>query len=481
MPALALRLIGASNLACAVPLVVPVAKGRVPPAFAQAAKIAGFSGAAEQTLRLLGHAESGNPRRAILLVGVGAGGEEAAGAEAAAALFDSPQIAIDGRGLSRARGVALAIGAALRAWRFPVFRQGEGNPAEMAIIRIDLVVEDPLHEGRRWREALAIVQAVSFARALVAEPSNSLTPAAFVRRLSLLETAGIRVEVIGGEKLTAEGLALLAAVGRGSVNAPALVVLHWPGRLPVPPVVFVGKGMTFDTGGLSIKPADRMWDMRGDMAGAAACAGAMLSLARRDSVAPVVAVLALAENMPGADAYRPSDVIRSHSGQTVEIVDTDAEGRLILADAVSFAVARFKPRAVIDVATLTGSVVVALGHEMAGLYANCPVLAANLSAAGLAVGEPLWRMPVTEANRLALTSDIADIKQCVTGPLVPDASLGAAFIRAFVGDTAWAHLDIGGTEMREEANGRYAAGPTGFGVRLLDRLIATRYEDPDHP
>jgi leucyl aminopeptidase len=351
----------------------------------------------------------------------------------------------------------------------------------MLIERICLVVDDPVHIGARWREAVGLVEAMTFARNLIAEPGNLLTPQTFIQQLGLLEAAGVTVEVIPAEALGGEGLHLLAAVGRGSVNPPALALLHWPGRLPLPPVVFVGKGMTFDAGGISIKSADLMWEMRGDMAGAAACAGAVLALARRNSPAPVIAVLPLAENMVGGNAYRPGDVIRSHHGLTVEIIDTDAEGRLILADALSFAIARFRPRAVIDIATLTYSVLIALGREMAGLYANDSTLAANLAAAGLAAGQPVWRLPFTEGQREQLASDVADIRQCLNGRFVPDAGLAAAFLSRFVGETQWAHIDIGGTDLWDEADERHAAGPTGFGVRLLDRLIALRYEDPDHP
>jgi len=483
MPCPELRLVGAGDVIASAPVVFPVAKGAVPAAFAAAAAIAGFTGKRDETLRLNGHAASGNEARIVLLVGLGRtvreADAEAAGACGAATLFDYPHIAIDGRGLPRAFAVALAFGAAQRAWRFPINRQAAAGEDEPAIGRIDLVVDDPERAGKRWPAARDLNEILGFTRDLIAEPANSLTPASFAGRLSLLEEAGIGVEVIAGADLA--GLGLLAAVGRGSANPPALAVLTWAGQGPGAPVAFVGKGVTFDTGGISIKPADGMWDMRGDMAGAAACVGAMLALARRGSPASVVAVLGLAENMIGADAYRPGDVIRSHHGQTVEIIDTDAEGRLVLADAVSYAITRFNPRAVIDVATLTGSIMVALGHEMAGLYDNDAVLAANLAAAGRAVGEGLWRMPVTEADREALASDIADIKQCLAGRLLPDASLGAAFIRAFVTETPWAHLDIGGMDLREEADTHHAKGPTGFGVRLLDRLIALRYEDPDHP
>jgi leucyl aminopeptidase len=481
---LKLRLVGAADLGPSVPLVLPVTDEAVPEPFAAAARAAGFTAKPGQTLLLPGDPMSGNPQREVLLVALdGMNDAEAAGARAAAALSSCHEIAVDGRGLTRALAVALTLGAARRSWRFPNHRQGppDADGEAMRIEQISLVVNDPARLGRRWRDAVGLLEATGFARSLIAEPANLLTPHNLTQELRHLEAAGIGVEVIPAKALKREGLHLLAAVGRGSANPPALVLLHWPGRLPLPPVVFVGKGMTFDTGGISIKGADRMWDMRGDMAGAAVCGGAMLALARRNSPAPVTAVLPLAENMVGAAAYRPGDVIRSHHGLTVEIVDTDAEGRLILADALSFAIARFAPRAVIDLATLTYSVVVALGREMAGLYANDTVLAASLAAAGVAAGEPVWRLPFTEGQREQLASDIADIKQCLSGPLLPDASLGAAFLSRFVGETPWAHIDIGGTDLRDEADERYAAGPTGFGVRLLDRLIAVRYEDPDHP
>jgi leucyl aminopeptidase len=483
-PQLKLSLVGITDIGALVPLVLPIRDRAIPDALAAVARVAGFTARPDETLLLPGDPGSSQPHRELLLLGLGGtGAAEAAGARAAAALSACREIAIDGRGLPRAAAVGLALGAARRSWRFPDYRQGPPDPGggAMQIERISLVVDDPERIGARWREAVGVVEALVFARNLIAEPANLLTPAVFIQHLGLLEAAGVAVEVIPAEALAGEGLHLLAAVGRGSVHPPAMVLLHWPGQLPLPPVVFVGKGMTFDTGGISIKSADRMWDMRGDMAGAAVCAGAMLALARRGSPAPVTAVLPLAENMIGANAYRPGDVIRSHHGLTVEVIDTDAEGRLILADALSFAIARLRPRAIIDLATLTGSVVVALGQEMAGLYANDTVLAANLAAAGLAAGEPVWRLPFTDGQREQLASDIADIKQCLNGHFVPDAGLAAAFLSRFVGDTPWAHIDIGGTDLRDEADERHAAGPTGFGVRLLDRLIALRYEDPDHP
>ncbi|MCB8876648.1 leucyl aminopeptidase family protein [Acidisoma silvae] len=485
-PQPALSLIGPADLGPHTVLILPVRPGALPGDLAAAAAVAGFTGLQGKVLLL--HAPTpGYAGRKVLLLGLGPEATEAeteaeaAGAAATAALAREHHIAIDGRGLPRSLSVALVLGAALRAWRMPQYRQGERTEDACLLDKIDLLVEDPAREGRRFAEAKVVFEAVCFAKTLTADPSNVLTPAVFAERLRALEKFGIAVEVIEGRALARKGLNLLSAVGRGSANPPALVILRWPGTLAAPPVTFVGKGITFDTGGISIKSADRMWDMRGDMGGAAVCAGAMMALARRHSPAPVSAVLALAENMTGGDSYRPGDVLPSHSGLTVEIIDTDAEGRLVLADALSYAVTHLKPRALVDVATLTYAVGVALGHEKAGFYANDTVLAANLAAAGENVSEPLWRLPMTDRDRDALGSDIADIKQCLSGKLVPDANLAAAFLSRFVGDTPWAHIDIGGTDARDEADARHPAGPTAFGLRLFDQLVALRYEDPDHP
>ena len=267
-------------------------------------------------------------------------------------------------------------------------------------------------------------------------------------------------------------------MGGGSENKPRLAVLRWRGSIEAPPVAFVGKGITFDTGGVCIKPAAGMEEMKGDMGGAAACAGAMLALALRNSPAPAIAVLPLAENATGAASYRPSDVLRLSNGTTVQVVDTDAEGRLVLADALGWTAATYKPQAMIDVATLTGGIIVALGPHMAGLYCNDVALAAQVAAAGQSVCERVWRMPIGESHREAIRSDIADLRHCVPERFQPDACIAAAFLREFVGGTPWAHLDIAGMELRDKADDRHPAGATGFGARLLDRLVALRFEDP---
>ena len=398
---------------------------------------------------------------------------EAAGAWGASALLGSVKIAIDARGLPAADAARLAAGACLRAWRYDrLATQPRDDATHLA--EIVLVSDDPATQAA-WDRLAAGVAGAWFARDLVTEPSNMLTPESFASRLAPLVAAGVGVEVIGAADLARLGCGGLLAVGGGSVHPPCLIVLRW--TRAGAPVAFVGKGITFDTGGICIKPADGMWEMRADMAGAASCAGAMLAVALRRSPASAMAVLAVAENATGAASYRPGDVLRMFDGSTVAVVDTDAEGRLVLADALAWVVAR-KPRAVIDLATLTGSIVTALGHVRAGAFGTDDALARAAAAAGDAVGERLWRMPITDADLRALDSDIADIRNCVDARGQPDACQAAAFLRSFAGDTPWVHLDIAGVENCADADGRHAKGATGWGVRLLDRLVADHFETP---
>ena len=400
--------------------------------------------------------------------GVGAACVSAAGAAA--------RLALDGRGLPPRFAVALGMGAVLRSWRFEKLKSHR-EPAR----RLELLVDDPSAVARPWRRAEAALAGVRLARELVAEPANRLTPKEFASRLRELEREGIEVEVLDRSALRKLGAGGILAVGAGSAMPPRIVILRWKGDFRAPPVAFVGKGLCFDTGGISIKGAAGMEAMRADMAGAAACAGAMLALARRNSPCPTVAILAIAENMTSGSAYRPGDVLRMMSGRTVEVVDTDAEGRLVLADALHLAATRFRPQAVLDLATLTGSVITALGHHRAGLFHNDAALGAAVAAAGEAVGERLWPLPIGERHREELNSDIADLKQCVPGGtrFVSDASNAAAFLREFVGTLPWAHLDIAGLDTAETEDALAAKGtPTGFGVRLLDALVERHFEDP---
>ncbi|MFC7472720.1 leucyl aminopeptidase family protein [Dankookia sp. GCM10030260] len=452
---------------------IPVAAGAgVPHALRAAAEAAGFTGAAEQCLALPG------PEGRLLLVGAGAAKRpldwEIAGGTAAAAAGPATRLGLDARGLGPEAAASLAAGACLRAWRFEPHRRPDG-PGLQAL---DLIVDSPEAAAPHWARISAAVRGCLLARDLTAEPGNHLTTRAFAARLEALAEHGIAVDILGRKRLAREGLGALLAVGGGSPSPPRLAVLRWRGSHAAAPVAFVGKGICFDTGGISLKPAAGMAAMRGDMAGAAACAGAMLALALRQSPAPAVAVLALAENSIGGGAYRPGDVLRTASGKTVEVVDTDAEGRLVLADALHYA-SRFRPQAMLDLATLTGAVVTALGHHRAGLFGNDPALLAQAAAAGEAVGEGLWPMPIGARHREDLRSGIADLKQCLAGRLLPDACHAAAFLREFAGDAPWAHLDIAGVAARAEAAALGPAGPSGFGARLLDALVAHYFEDAD--
>ena len=401
---------------------------------------------------------------------------ERVGAACIAAAGDAERVALDARKLPSSCAVALGLGAVLRAWRFERRKSQGGKPR-----RIELVVDDPAALGAAWARAEAALAGAAFARELVAEPGNHLTTTAFAHRLRKLRAAGIEVTVLGRKALRRLSAGGLLAVGQGSAHPPRLVTLRWKGGFKAPPVAFIGKGICFDTGGISIKGAAGMEAMRADMAGAAACAGAMLALARRNSPCPAVAVLAIAENATSGMAYRPGDVLRMMNGQSVEVVDTDAEGRLVLADALHFAARRFRPQAMLDLATLTGSVVTALGHHRAGLFGNDAALGAAVAAAGEGVGERLWPLPIGERHRADLKSEIADLKQCMPagrGPQ-PDASHAAAFLREFAGGLPWAHLDIAGVDLAESEDGLAAKGtPTGFGVRLLDALVERHFEDP---
>ncbi|MFH5925421.1 leucyl aminopeptidase family protein [Roseomonas xinghualingensis] len=473
------------------PLALPVRPGGfLPAAYAPAAAAAGFDPAKGEALRLDGALEG----RTVWLIGVDsshAQGLEAAGALAAASMAEAKQGVLDARGLTPPEIGALAMGAGMRAHRLPHY--GAEPPA--ALRQLELLVDDPAAATPEIERVRAVLRGVGFARDLAAEPGNRLAPTKFADRLRRLEKYGIEVEVHGRHWLERHGYGGLLAVGQGSTYPPRLVVLRWPGHGEghAAPVAFIGKGITFDTGGISIKHGPGMEAMKADMAGAAACAGAILALALRDSPAPALAVLAIAENATAADSYRPGDVLRMASGRTVEVVDTDAEGRLVLADALHHA-RGLKPRAMIDLATLTGSVVTALGHHRAGLFGNDPALRDAAMAAGDAVGEPLWPMPIGERHRTDLDSEIADLRHCLpaggggggwAGKFLPDACHAAAFLREFASPEGqesipWVHLDIAGMDLREEDGeaGPYPLppGPSGFGVRLLDRLVSDRFE-----
>ncbi|HEY9519942.1 MAG TPA: leucyl aminopeptidase, partial [Methyloceanibacter sp.] len=323
----------------------------------------------------------------------------------------------------------------------------------------------------------AIANGVTLARDLVNEPANVLGPAEFAQRAKALTKVGVEVTVLAPKALQRLGMNALLAVGQGSVRPSHVVVMQWKGAGAKggDPIVFVGKGVTFDTGGISIKPAAGMEDMKGDMAGAACVVGLMHELAERKAKVNAVGIIGLVENMPSGTAQRPGDIVAAMSGTTIEVLNTDAEGRMVLADCLWYAQERFKPKALINLATLTGAVMVALGKEHAGLFSNNNELAGWLTDAGYATGEKLWRLPLGPKYDKMIDSKVADIKN--TGGRWGGSISAAQFLQRFVKEgTPWAHLDIAGTAMASVDSEINRSWGSGFGVRLLDQLVRDHYE-----
>mgnify|MGYP005837443145 FL=1 len=372
--------------------------------------------------------------------------------------------------------VALATGCRLRAWRFTRWRHDkpEEAPGRIEDLTLHLDAAAGAAEAALAR-AEAVVAGVLRARELVSEPPNVLHPETFAQACRQLERLGVEVEVLDRDRIEALGMGALLGVAQGSTRPPFVVVMRWRGAVRDKPLALVGKGVCFDTGGISIKPAQGMEDMKFDMAGAAAVVGTLAALAQRRAAADVVGVVGLVENMPSGTAQRPGDVVRSMSGKTIEVINTDAEGRLVLADLCWYTQDRFKPAAMIDLATLTGACVIALGHERAGLFASDGRLAETLLSAGEATGELLWRLPLGKAYEQHIKSDVADLKN-VGRAREAGATAGAVFIQQFTGGVPWAHLDIAGTAWTSRDLPLCAKGATGFGVRLLDRLVAEHHE-----
>jgi leucyl aminopeptidase len=372
----------------------------------------------------------------------------------------------------------LALGARLGAYRFDRYRT-KSRP-EDPIGRLEtLWIVTPAAAAAQavWRRLGPVAAGVELARDLSNEPSNVITPDGFIERTrQALGPLGVEIVVMDEKKLARLGMNAMLAVGSGSENKPRLLLLRWRGA-PGRPFAFVGKGVTFDTGGISIKKAAGMEEMKADMSGAAAVVGLMRTLAGRRAKVPAIGVAALVENMPSGTAYRPGDVIKTFSGKTLEIVDTDAEGRVVLSDALAFTVQKFRPRAMVDLATLTYAVLAALGQAFSGIFSNDDKLAERLVAAGQATGDRLWRLPLDAEYERNLKSQIADLRQCAPDDAFADASHGAQLLQNFVDGTPWAHLDIAGRMFgKRDDEGNWPGSP-GFGVRLLDAFLAERETD----
>ena len=369
-----------------------------------------------------------------------------------------------------------AHGVKLRSYRFDKYRTNLKDDDLPTFQKLTIVCDDPAAGEAKLARLDPVSDGVALTRDLVSEPANTLFPEEFARRASELSALGVDVEVMGEARMAELGMGALLGVGQGSARESQLVVMRWEGGgNDAPWLAVVGKGVCFDTGGISIKPAAGMEDMKFDMAGAGCVTGLMHALAARGAKANVVGIIGCVENMPSRDAQRPGDVVTTMSGQTIEVINTDAEGRLVLADALHYAVSTFKPKHVIDLATLTGAIIVALGSYKAGLFSNNDELAYALVGAGDKVGEELWRMPLGDRYDKDIKSDIADMKN-VGKAREAGSTAGAVLLQRFVGDTPWAHLDIAGTAWTKSDEPLSPKGATGYGVRMLDLFVEEQYE-----
>ena len=481
----------ASRPADATVLALPVMKdGEVPggaldPAgaalVAAAAKAQRFEGAVGTAAEIFVPAEGGATR--VVLLGVGEGEDadyERAGGALVARLLTSGETAatidLTGSGASAAAAARVAAGAAQRAWRYDNYRTKLADNAKPTLATVTVVGAADGTDAA-YAERDAVTQGLALTRTLVTLPPNILYPESFVEIVTKeVEGLGLQVTVLNAAAMAGLGMGALLGVAQGSRREARILALHWKGASEgEPTLALVGKGVTFDTGGISIKPAAGMEDMKWDMGGAGAVAGAMKALALRKAKANVVGVMGLVENMPDGNAQRPGDVVTSMSGQTIEVINTDAEGRLVLCDCLTWVQRTFQPRTIVDLATLTGAMIISLGNEQGGLFANDDGLADALLAAGKASGDLLWRFPLGSAYDKLIDSQIADMKN--VGPRGAGSITAAQFIQRFVDEGVhWAHLDIAGTVWAEKDGPTWGKGATGYGVRLLDRLVAAQFE-----
>jgi len=449
----------------------------------RAAKSTEFSGEALKTVDILAPENSGIDRLVVIGTGKSAGSAEqdwlrlggvAMGAlrrgTKATVLLESP----DGK-LAPGDAANFALGMALRSYAFAKYKPTRDGSGAKPPASVTLQVEDLAAAKAAWSRLQPIAEGVTLARDLVNEPANVLGPAEFANETLKLKQLGVTVEVLNETQMAKLGMRALLGVNQGATRPPRLVVMRWTGGKPKDaPLAFLGKGVVFDTGGISIKPAGNMENMKGDMAGAAAVTGLIRALAGRKAKVNAVGVIGLVENMVDGNSQRPGDIVTAMSGRTIEIVNTDAEGRLVLADVIHYTETRFKPKIIIDLATLTGAIIVALGQHHAGLFATDDELAEGLRIAGEATGERVWRMPLGSDYDKMIDSRFADVKN--TGGRWAGSITAAQFLRRFVSNTPWAHLDIAGTAMESPQTDTNRSWGSGFGVRLLDRFVADRYE-----
>ncbi len=465
-------------------------------ALTRAIAAAAFTGKKDQQANIL--APKAGMKR-VLIIGTGkpdaftARGAEQLGGAIAASLSKETEATVLAETLDAAAAAQLALGARLRAYRFDKYRTTQKEDEKPKLAQLTIMPADAGAASAAYVPVAAVAEGVELTRNLVTEPANVLYPEEFADRTEALKKLGVKVEIFDQKDLEKLGFGSMLSVSQGSAREPRMVVMQWLGasggadgdgkkakkpKAPANPVVFVGKGVTFDTGGISIKPAAGMEDMKWDMAGAGTVVGLMAALAGRKAKVDAVGLVGLVENMPSGTAMRPGDVVKSYSGQTIEILNTDAEGRLVLADVLYYAQERFAPKFMVDLATLTGAIIVGLGHEYAGMFSNDDELAERLFAAGKATGEDVWRMPLAPLGQRYdknLKSAIADM-QNIGGGRAGGSITAAQFLQRFVNGKPWAHLDIAGMAWATKDSAVTPKGASAFGVRLLDRLVADHYE-----
>lgn len=461
-------------------------------ALSRGLKVSKFTGKSGQVLEILAPAALGVSR--ILLVGLGKGSDfdgnkaenlsasingrlNTAGESAVTYEIDVPKGA---KIKSAALAAHLAMGAKLKSYSFNHYRTKNLDEYESKLKKVTISTDAVADARKTWARIEGVAAGMFFARDLVNEPPNVLYPAEAARRVKAnLSKLGVKVEILSEAEMKKLGMGSLLGVGQGSERESQLVVMQWNGsrKKSSEPVAFVGKGVCFDSGGLSLKTGAGMMGMKGDMGGAAAVVGTMQALAMRKARVNAVGVIGLVENMPDGKAHRPDDVVKSMSGQTIEVLNTDAEGRLVLADALTYTQRKFKPKFVIDLATLTGAIIAALGQDTAGLFSNDDKLASRITDAGKAVGEPVWRLPMGPNYDKLLRSKIADMKNI--GGAYGGSITAAQFLQRFVEDKRpWAHLDIAGVAFQDgEQKALAPSWGTGWGVRILNELVAENYED----
>ncbi len=458
-------------------------------ALAKAAKAAGFTGKKGQLKELF--AVHGTLSDTVLLVGAGKANDltgkaaEELGGNVVAKYFKSGAKAVTfaltgfaGGDLDNATAAShVAIGARLRGYAFDSYRTKAEKSQLQSLKKITINLEEMNEARAAFADHDKIIDGVFLTRDLVSEPPNVLYPESFAERCRELETLGVKVEILGEKQMTKLGMGALLGVGQGSRRDSRLVVMKWMGgKKDEKPVCFIGKGVTFDTGGISLKPGAGMEEMKFDMGGAGAVTGAMCALAGRKAKANVIGLIGLVENMPDGNAQRPGDVVTTMSGQTVEILNTDAEGRLVLGDVLTYTQEKYNPACMVDLATLTGAIIIALAHEHAGVFSMTDEIADMLISSGESVNEGVWRMPLTKTHLEMIKSDIADMKNMGPGR-AGGSSTAAAYLKRFVDDKMpWAHLDIAGTAWAYKDTPTCPKGGSGYGVRLLDQFVRDNYE-----